>query len=137
MIENLPQLVNREPAIVRWGRGMHETFMVEVGQTQFLLTVDDGRIEKIEKGPFTQRSWRFAIRASAESWQKFWQKPPAPGWHDLFALLRRGDVKFEGDQRVLRSEEHTSELQSRLHLVCRLLLEKKKNKKRAVVEKTK
>src|SRR2546422_1864443 len=29
-----------------------------------------------------------------------------------------------------RSEEHTSELQSRLHLVCRLLLEKKKKKKR-------
>src|SRR2546422_6174512 len=28
-----------------------------------------------------------------------------------------------------RSEEHTSELQSRLHLVCRLLLEKKKTKK--------
>src|SRR2546429_5398718 len=33
------------------------------------------------------------------------------------AVLRNGDV---------RSEEHTSELQSRLHLVCRLLLEKKK-----------
>src|SRR2546422_8470980 len=30
--------------------------------------------------------------------------------------------------RLERSEEHTSELQSRLHLVCRLLLEKKKNK---------
>src|SRR2546422_3844706 len=29
-----------------------------------------------------------------------------------------------------RSEEHTSELQSRLHLVCRLLLEKKKNNNR-------
>src|SRR5205809_4856489 len=29
-------------------------------------------------------------------------------------------------ERVVRSEEHTSELQSRLHLVCRLLLEKKK-----------
>src|SRR2546422_6881892 len=29
-----------------------------------------------------------------------------------------------------RSEEHTSELQSRLHLVCRLLLEKKKKNKR-------
>src|SRR2546422_6750178 len=28
---------------------------------------------------------------------------------------------------IIRSEEHTSELQSRLHLVCRLLLEKKKN----------
>src|SRR2546429_6452513 len=31
-------------------------------------------------------------------------------------------------QGVTRSEEHTSELQSRLHLVCRLLLEKKKIK---------
>src|SRR2546422_4941899 len=31
---------------------------------------------------------------------------------------------------VSRSEEHTSELQSRLHLVCRLLLEKKKKKNR-------
>src|SRR2546429_3362240 len=32
-----------------------------------------------------------------------------------------------GETQPLRSEEHTSELQSRLHLVCRLLLEKKKN----------
>src|SRR2546429_9300859 len=31
-----------------------------------------------------------------------------------------------GEIRPQRSEEHTSELQSRLHLVCRLLLEKKK-----------
>src|SRR5438067_10732358 len=33
------------------------------------------------------------------------------------------------DDLVLRSEEHTSELQSRFDLVCRLLLEKKKQKK--------
>src|SRR2546422_8349615 len=32
-----------------------------------------------------------------------------------------------------RSEEHTSELQSRLHLVCRLLLEKKKKKQQIIV----
>src|SRR3989449_1545716 len=40
-----------------------------------------------------------------------------------FALL--GRPPFEGPTPE-RSEEHTSELQSRLHLVCRLLLEKKK-----------
>src|SRR3989442_8920493 len=34
----------------------------------------------------------------------------------------------------LRSEEHTSELQSRPHLVCRLLLEKKKKKKERLEE---
>src|SRR2546422_6916529 len=42
--------------------------------------------------------------------------------HDrLLAELPR-----ERDRPIERSEEHTSELQSRLHLVCRLLLEKKK-----------
>src|SRR2546422_6199812 len=35
-----------------------------------------------------------------------------------------------------RSEEHTSELQSRLHLVCRLLLEKKKKTKRTLTANT-
>src|SRR5690348_17356012 len=34
--------------------------------------------------------------------------------------------------RLVRSEEHTSELQSPVHLVCRLLLEKKKKKARNV-----
>src|SRR2546422_4190851 len=42
--------------------------------------------------------------------------------HDL--VDRGGDVRGRVERR---SEEHTSELQSRLHLVCRLLLEKKKN----------
>src|SRR5262249_59648003 len=39
-----------------------------------------------------------------------------------------------GDGRYLRSEEHTSELQSLTNLVCRLLLEKKKKKKRYTSE---
>src|SRR5229473_4988117 len=37
------------------------------------------------------------------------------------------------DQRRLRSEEHTSELQSLAYLVCRLLLEKKKKKKPKII----
>src|SRR3989449_2896707 len=39
-----------------------------------------------------------------------------------------GGVPLRPAVGQLRSEEHTSELQSRLHLVCRLLLEKKKKK---------
>src|SRR2546429_4135708 len=46
----------------------------------------------------------------AEAWRYF-----------RFACARNGN-----NARLQRSEEHTSELQSRLHLVCRLLLEKKK-----------
>src|SRR5687768_17764502 len=37
-----------------------------------------------------------------------------------------GGARPAGARAAARSEEHTSELQSRLHLVCRLLLEKKK-----------
>ena len=101
MIERIPELVNADPAIVRWGRHMNDSFMVEVGQDQYLLSVREGRVESVVRGPFVQRSWRFAIRAKAECWEKFWQTVPAPGWHELFALLRRGDVTFEGDQRFL------------------------------------
>src|SRR5687768_17875404 len=45
-----------------------------------------------------------------------------------FVGLRNYINLFTNDPNFLRSEEHTSELQSRLHLVCRLLLEKKKSK---------
>src|SRR5260370_7970803 len=41
-------------------------------------------------------------------------------------VYRARDLGLERD--VARSEEHTSELQSHLNLVCRLLLEKKKNR---------
>src|SRR2546422_7646016 len=49
--------------------------------------------------------------------------------------LRRGQpgARRGGVEHPRRSEEHTSELQSRLHLVCRLLLEKKKSAVRAAL----
>src|SRR5690554_7420063 len=50
-----------------------------------------------------------------------------PGHTPLLTDLKPGPVRVIKQDR---SEEHTSELQSRPHLVCRLLLEKKKNKKK-------
>src|SRR2546422_2485428 len=44
-------------------------------------------------------------------------------------LVHFQDYDLDTVHQINRSEEHTSELQSRLHLVCRLLLEKKKKKK--------
>src|SRR2546422_3795685 len=45
-----------------------------------------------------------------------------------FTAPARREMEPALRNRAVRSEEHTSELQSRLHLVCRLLLEKKKRK---------
>src|SRR5437870_6345927 len=50
--------------------------------------------------------------------------PAAPASIDAFAS-ERIEAKPGAETPTIRSEEHTSELQSRGHLVCRLLLEKK------------
>src|SRR2546422_5497944 len=49
---------------------------------------------------------------------------------DEILPYRNGSGNDGREITICRSEEHTSELQSRLHLVCRLLLEKKKRKTR-------
>src|SRR5687768_18370547 len=75
----------------------------------------------------------------------YWPQPPAHAARpSTVSLCRRADGRHvlrverpdvvddrkPGGVVQPRSEEHTSELQSRLHLVCRLLLEKKKLSKR-------
>src|SRR5690242_21632144 len=50
-------------------------------------------------------------------------RPTPDGRSSLWGVIRTSSPPFTG---ALRSEEHTSELQSHVNLVCRLLLEKKK-----------
>src|SRR2546422_5398632 len=50
----------------------------------------------------------------------------AQGWGMFDGPSDSASVQAIASWKANRSEEHTSELQSRLHLVCRLLLEKKK-----------
>src|SRR3712207_6861495 len=60
---------------------------------------------------------------------------PDAGWDRVLAVMLTGVylcMKHEIPRMLERSEEHTSELQSRQYLVCRLLLEKKKNLTRSL-----
>jgi hypothetical protein len=96
-ILSLPRLVNDDAGLVRRGRYLTVTFLVEAGETEFLVRVVEGRLASVERGPFLMRSWTFALRASAESWQRFWEPVPGPGYHDLFAMKKLGVVRIEGD----------------------------------------
>src|SRR2546422_7903509 len=59
-----------------------------------------------------------------------WLQPPTARCRTTSrAGSRRSPSRVTPRTVAFRSEEHTSELQSRLHLVCRLLLEKKKKKR--------
>src|SRR2546429_5750484 len=84
----------------------------------------------------TARAW--ALKETAMSLYNYVYEKPArkhfQWWYSWAVRSRLQPIKevarmlkrrFEN----IRSEEHTSELQSRLHLVCRLLLEKKKKNK--------
>src|SRR2546422_11535852 len=73
----------------------------------YTLSLHDALPISMPPSPSTCASWRRPTRTSR-------------------ACCRRGSSGRTSTTVSMRSEEHTSELQSRLHLVCRLLLEKKK-----------
>lgn len=101
MLEQLADLVNGDAALVRRGRHFTGVFLVEARPRVWLIHVLRGRIDRVETGPFVMPSWRFALRADEASWQHFWRPRPAPGDHDLLALVRRGLMRFEGDLQPL------------------------------------
>src|SRR5690554_7568888 len=57
--------------------------------------------------------------------------------YNILMVASRYDMFILEDDGRVRSEEHTSELQSRPHLVCRLLLEKKNKQNQQLVSKFK
>src|SRR3954470_25004510 len=100
MMETLLQRVNNDQALVRRGRYLSTSFLLEVGATPFLISIYQGRIVSVTQGPFVMPSSSFALRAPAEEWQKFWSFSPPPGSNDLMALIKRRVLKAEGDLQV-------------------------------------
>jgi len=100
MIETLKDRVNGDAGLVRRGRFLTTTFLLEVGSTAWLISIYEGRIVAITKGPFVMPSSAFALRAASEEWEKFWQRRPPPGSNDLMALIKRRVLKAEGDLHV-------------------------------------
>lgn len=100
LIEELPDLVNVDEPLVRRGRFLATRFLLEVGETQWLIEVREGRIVSVERGPFVMPSWAFALRAPESEWRSFWEANPRPGFHDLMALIKRRALKAEGDLKV-------------------------------------
>jgi hypothetical protein len=98
VIDRLDELANADPWLVRRGRYLDAVFLVEVGDTPYLLRVHRGRIEAIDKGPHVMPRWTFALRASCDAWAAFWQPVPPPGFHDLIAMVKTGALRIEGDQ---------------------------------------
>jgi len=94
---SIPGRVNADPHLVWRGRTLRADCVVEIGATAFWLRIDGGTIHKCERGLPLLCAWDFAVRGSTEAWAGLWEDPPAPGWHDIFALSKRGEMAFEGN----------------------------------------
>lgn len=70
--------------------------LVGVGDRSLLLDIHQGRIECADSWP-PLTPWEFTLAGSVAAWDHYWQSPPAPGWHDLLALAKRGELRIEGD----------------------------------------
>jgi hypothetical protein len=66
VFERSSEWVNGDAALVRRGRYISTTFLIEVGEVAWLTTVHEGRVSRVERGPFLMRDWASAVRASED-----------------------------------------------------------------------
>jgi hypothetical protein len=97
-IDRLAELANADAWLVHRGRTLDTTFLLGIGNADYLVRIHRGRVEAVVKGPFVQPRWTFALRASREAWDTFWQPMPPPGGHDLFAMIKTRALSLDGDQ---------------------------------------
>ena len=100
-IECLPELVNGCEARVFRGRKMTMDLMLAVERERLYLPIRSGRIESVVCGTPILRSADLSFVAEAKSWLAHWQPVPAPGEHDIFALVKDERMAIEGDMKLL------------------------------------
>ena len=71
MIERIAELVNANAELVRRGRFLSTTFLVEVGDKGYLVKIQEGRVAAITPGPFVTPNYSFALRAPRDEWEMF------------------------------------------------------------------
>ncbi len=97
----LPRLLAADQDLLRRGRWLTVECRVDVGSEPFFLSIRDGALAGLDRGARLMRSTAFSFRATDEAWTHYWKPMPEPGWHDLFALTKRGVAAMEGDLRPL------------------------------------
>jgi len=95
--ETLPRLLEADAEIIRAGRWLDvDCLLGPIGQP-FLVSIRQGRITELSPAPKTMPSWRFSYTASPRGWIEYWRTEPAPGWHDLLSLTKRGEAILAGE----------------------------------------
>ena len=85
------------PHLLRLGALFSETVLIEIDDHEYYLTFEKGRVAAFNAGASRRTPWRFALRTDKDAIQQFWAFMPAPGFHDIFGLVKIGRGRIEGD----------------------------------------
>ena len=102
-LASLSAKVAADASMLRRGRWLNATCRLDIGGDTWLLRIVDGRVVEVRVGPFVTPSADFAISGDAAVWRRFLARDPPPGEHDLFAFLKRNEVRVTGDLHPLMS----------------------------------
>ena len=93
--------LDRSPHLHRIGALFSETVLLKVDGQEFYLVFEKGRIDRIVEGLSKKTPYRFGFVTDAEALRAFWQPLPAPGFHDIFAMVKIGRAEIVGDMLLL------------------------------------
>lgn len=71
------------------------------GDARRLVRVRGGAVTGIDTPLRPLPSWHFSICGTERAWAAYWQEVPEPGWHDILALNKRGEMRIEGSMQPL------------------------------------
>lgn len=91
--------VNSDAVIARRGAGSNFRVLLVWGEDQYLITIRDGAVDRVESGPMVMPQCDFALTGSAAAWERFADAHPQPGDQDIFAFFRSGEIVLSGDTR--------------------------------------
>lgn len=107
----LPELLAADADLRRRGRWVDVECRIDIGSEPFFLTLRKGGLSEFTRGARLMHSIAFSIHSTDDAWRHHWQAVPAPGWHDLFALTKRGAASMQGDLRpLLRNLQYFKDL---------------------------
>ncbi|WP_246717249.1 hypothetical protein [Oricola nitratireducens] len=96
-LEAMQAALAGKPHLKRLGALFSDTVLFEVDGRDYYLHFHRGALERIEQGPSRKIPWQFALRTDAQALEEFWKPLPAPGFHDIFGLVKIGRARIEGD----------------------------------------
>jgi len=97
ILTQLVENVNSDIPLLHRGRYVNLTFQLGVGEDNFLLTVQNGRITDCQKRTLSTETGVFSVRARLQHWHKFWLPVPPRDYQDLFSMLPKQYAQIDGD----------------------------------------